>query len=143
MESPDANGLIRIHAPTGQDEQKVPDPTAPRQSMPGPLNPGPLNEEMIWSELSTIYDPEIPVNIVDLGLIYSARIVPLEQGGNRIEVEMTLTAPGCGMASVLKATAEHKLSQLPDTTEVRVDIVFDPPWHQGLMSEAAKLQLGL
>jgi probable FeS assembly SUF system protein SufT len=103
---------------------------------------GPLDESMIWNELKTIYDPEIPVNIVDLGLIYSVRIVTL-QAGNRIEVQMTLTAPGCAMGDVLKSTAESKLSRLPDVSEVRIDIVFDPPWHADLMSEAAKLQLGL
>jgi probable FeS assembly SUF system protein SufT len=103
---------------------------------------GPLTEQMVLDRLKSIFDPEIPVNIVDLGLVYSCVIAPLEQGGNRIDVRMTMTAPGCGMGNVLKADVENKLAQLPEVSEVHVEIVFDPPWHAGLMSEAAKLQLG-
>lgn len=103
---------------------------------------GELNEKMVQDVLKTIYDPEIPVNIFDLGLIYSCVIQPHEKGGNLIDIKMTLTAPGCGMANVLKADVERKLSGLPEVTEVRVDVVFEPQWHPGLMSEAAKLQLG-
>jgi len=80
---------------------------------------------------------------VDLGLVYSSLITALEQGGNRLDIRMTMTAPGCGMGNVLKADVERKLSRLPDVREVRVEVVFDPPWHAGLMSEAARLQLGL
>lgn len=104
---------------------------------------GELNEKMVWDELRTIYDPEIPVNIADLGLIYSCVIKPHEQGGNVIDVKMSMTAPGCGMAGVLKADVERKLSNLPGVKEVQVEIVFEPQWHPGLMSEAARLQLGL
>jgi len=104
---------------------------------------GELNEKMIWDQLKTVYDPEIPVNIADLGLVYSCVIGPNEKGGKLIDVKMTMTAPGCGMGNILKADVERKLSQLPDVTEVRVEIVLDPAWHPGLMSEAAKLQLGL
>ena len=104
---------------------------------------GELNENMIWDQLKTVYDPEIPVNIADLGLVYSCVIGSNEKGGKLIDVKMTMTAPGCGMGNILKADVERKLSQLPDVTEVRVEIVLDPAWHPGLMSEAAKLQLGL
>ena len=104
---------------------------------------GELNEKMIWDQLKTVYDPEIPVNIADLGLVYSCVIGPNEKGGKLIDVKMTMTAPGCGMGNILKADVERKLAQLPDVTEVRVEIVLDPAWHPGLMSEAAKLQLGL
>jgi metal-sulfur cluster biosynthetic enzyme len=93
--------------------------------------------------LKTVYDPEIPVNVVDLGLIYACRITPVENGGHKIEIEMSMTAPGCGMGDVLRADIESKLSQLPEVREVRAQIVFDPPWHPGRMSDAAKLQLGL
>jgi probable FeS assembly SUF system protein SufT len=103
---------------------------------------GEFSEEKVWEELRTVYDPEIPVNIVDLGLIYSCVITPLEQGGRRIDVQMSMTAPGCGMGNVLKADVEGKLGRLPDVKEVRVEVVFDPPWSPGRMSEAAKLQLG-
>jgi probable FeS assembly SUF system protein SufT len=98
--------------------------------------------DMVWKQLKMVYDPEIPVNVVDLGLIYSAKIMTREDGGRKIEVKMSMTAPGCGMGNVLKADVESKLSRLPDVKEVRVDVVFDPPWNPGLMSEAAKLQLG-
>ncbi|PYV70225.1 MAG: putative Fe-S cluster assembly protein SufT [Acidobacteria bacterium] len=103
---------------------------------------GPFSEQVVWDQLKTVYDPEIPVNIVDLGLVYSSDIAPLEQGGNRVHIKMSMTAPGCGMGNVLKADVESKLSRLPGVKEVQVEVVFDPPWHPGLMSDAAKLQLG-
>jgi probable FeS assembly SUF system protein SufT len=103
---------------------------------------GTFSDQMVWEQLKTVYDPEIPVNIVDLGLIYSCAIAPLEQGGNRAHIKMSMTAPGCGMGNVLKADVESKLSRLPGIKEVHVEVVFDPPWHPGLMSDAAKLQLG-
>jgi metal-sulfur cluster biosynthetic enzyme len=104
-----------------------------------------FREEMIWQQLKTVRDPEIPVNIVDLGLIYAAAVVPVEgsvDGGKRVEVRMSLTAPGCSMSDVIKAEVERKLAALPEVSEVKVDVVFDPPWNPGMMSEAAKLQLG-
>jgi probable FeS assembly SUF system protein SufT len=101
-----------------------------------------FSEQMVWDQMRTVFDPEIPVNIVDLGLIYSCDITPREQGGKKIDVKMSMTAPGCGMGNVLKADVEGKLSHLPEVKEVNVQVVFDPPWHPGLMSEAAKLQLG-
>ena len=101
-----------------------------------------LSQQSVREQLKTVFDPEIPVNIVDLGLIYACSISPLESG-NRIDVKMTITAPGCGMANVLKADVEGKLSRLPNVSEVHVEVVFDPPWHPGMMSEAAKLQLGM
>ena len=101
-----------------------------------------FQEELLWKQLKTVYDPEIPVNIVDLGLIYSADVAPLESGGKRIDVKMSMTAPGCGMANVMKGDVEKKLAQLPEVKEVHVHVVFDPPWNPGMMSEAARLQLG-
>jgi probable FeS assembly SUF system protein SufT len=103
---------------------------------------GPFSDQMVWDQLKTVYDPEIPVNIVDLGLVYSCVIVPMEQGGKSVHVKMSMTAPGCGMGNVLKADVESKLSRLPSVKEVHVEVVFDPPWHPGLMSDAARLQLG-
>ena len=105
---------------------------------------GSFREEMIWQQLKTVRDPEIPVNIVDLGLIYAAAAVPIEgsMDGKRVEVRMSLTAPGCTMSDAIKAEVERKLAALPEVNEVRVDVVFDPPWNPGMMSEAAKLQLG-
>jgi probable FeS assembly SUF system protein SufT len=106
------------------------------------VHEGNFSEQMIWDQLKTVYDPEIPVNIVDLGLVYSCVTATLEQGGNRIHIKMSMTAPGCGMGNVLKADVESRLSRLPSVKEVHVEVVFDPPWHPGLMSDAAKLQLG-
>lgn len=101
-----------------------------------------LREETIWAQLRTVRDPEIPVNIVDLGLIYGLNIVPLESG-KRIELRMTLTAPGCSMSDVIKREIEYKLARLPEVREARVEIVFDPPWSAARMSDAAKLAVGL
>jgi probable FeS assembly SUF system protein SufT len=106
------------------------------------VHEGNLSEQMVWDQLKTVYDPEIPVNIVDLGLVYSCVIAPLEQGENRIQIKMSMTAPGCGMGNVLTADVKSRLSRLPSVKEVRVEVVFDPQWHPGLMSDAAKLQLG-
>lgn len=114
--------------------------TATEQAPAAP--PGDLSQEVVRDELRTVYDPEIPVNIVDLGLIYSSVIQPHERGGHLIDIKMSMTAPGCGMGNVIKADVESKLSRLPNVTEVRVEVVFDPPWNPGLMSDAAKLQLG-
>jgi probable FeS assembly SUF system protein SufT len=104
--------------------------------------PPSFSERMVWDQLKTVYDPEIPVNIVDLGLIYGCEVADREQGGKKIDVAMSLTAPGCGMSEVLKTDVEQKLARLPEVKEVRVQVVFDPPWNPGRMSEAAKLQLG-
>ncbi len=104
--------------------------------------PPTFSERMVWDQLKTVYDPEIPVNIVDLGLIYGCAIVEAEGGGKKIDVQMSLTAPGCGMSDVLKADVEQKLRRLPEVKEVRVEVVFDPPWSPARMTEAAKLQLG-
>ena len=102
-----------------------------------------LKPEDVIDVLRQCYDPEIPVNIVDLGLVYRMDIVPLPQGGNRIDVEMTMTAPGCGMGEFLKADAEEKLHAVPGVREVRVEIVWEPAWDRDRMSEAARLQLGM
>lgn len=104
--------------------------------------PAEFSERMVEDQLRTVFDPEIPVNIVDLGLIYACDIAPLEGGQRKIDVKMTMTAPGCGMGNVLKADVEAKLSRLPGVKEVHVEIVLDPPWSPAHMSEAAKLQLG-
>lgn len=113
-------------------------------SDPVPVSPAnAFSEQAVWDQLKTVYDPEIPVNIADLGLIYSCDIASLEDGGKKIEVKMSLTAPGCGMSNVLKADVERKLAQLPNVKSVNVEVVFDPPWNPGRMSDAARLQLGL
>jgi len=101
-----------------------------------------FNDQMVWDVLKTVYDPEIPVNIVDLGLIYSCKVAAVDQDSRKIDIQMSMTAPGCGMGNVLKADVEGKLSRLPSVKEVHVEVVFDPPWDMSRMSEAARLQLG-
>jgi probable FeS assembly SUF system protein SufT len=100
-------------------------------------------EKEIWNQLKTCYDPEIPVNIVDLGLIYDCNIEPLAENSYRVGVKMTLTAPGCGMGPVLQQDVQNKLLSLDAVDDVAVELVWDPPWNQSMLSEAAKLQLGL
>jgi probable FeS assembly SUF system protein SufT len=104
---------------------------------------GKSTEELAWDQLRTCYDPEIPVNIVDLGLVYQCGATPLPEGGSKVEVRFTLTAPGCGMGDVLREDIKGKLLSLPDVKEADVQVLFDPPWNMSMMSEAAKLQLGL
>lgn len=104
--------------------------------------PTEFSEQLVWDELKTVYDPEIPVNIVDLGLVYSCKITESD-GIHDIQIAMTMTAPGCGMSQVLKSDVERKLSSLPTVNQVQVEIVFDPPWTMQRMSEATRLQLGL
>jgi probable FeS assembly SUF system protein SufT len=99
--------------------------------------------DQVWDRLRTVFDPEIPVNVVDLGLVYKNDVIPLPQGGFDVFIEMTLTAPGCGMGPVLQADALYKVKHVPGVKQVKVDIVFDPPWTRERMSEAARLELGL
>jgi probable FeS assembly SUF system protein SufT len=100
-------------------------------------------EKEIWNQLRSCYDPEIPVNVVDLGLIYDCHITPLTAESHRVEVKMTLTAPGCGMGPTLAQDVQNKLLCLEGVDDVAVELVWDPPWNQGMMTEQAKLQLGL
>lgn len=100
-------------------------------------------EAVIWEQLKTCYDPEIPVNIVDLGLIYRCEIQALGNGQRSVSVDMTLTAPGCGMGDVLVADAQEKIAVIPTVADVKVELVFDPPWNQSMMSDEARLQVGL
>lgn len=104
--------------------------------------PADFSEQLVWEQLKSVYDPEIPVNIVDLGLVYSCEITE-DNGARDIHIAMTMTAPGCGMSEVLKSDVERGLSSLPTVRQVDVDIVFDPPWTMQRMSEATRLQLGL
>ncbi|HKA35172.1 MAG TPA: putative Fe-S cluster assembly protein SufT [Thermoanaerobaculia bacterium] len=104
---------------------------------------GKSTEDLAWDQLKTCYDPEIPVNIVDLGLVYKCEVTDRPEGGKKVDVRFTLTAPGCGMGDVLKEDIKGKLMTLPDVKEADVTVLFDPPWNMSMMSEAAKLQLGL
>jgi probable FeS assembly SUF system protein SufT len=100
-------------------------------------------EELVWTQMRTVYDPEIPINIVELGLVYLCSIEKSEAGQRSIDVKMTVTAPGCGMGEILVEDVREKLRMLPTVSVVSVELVFDPPWSQDMMSEAARLEAGL
>lgn len=100
-------------------------------------------EKLAWQQMRTCFDPEIPVNIVELGLVYSCQISHLDDGTRRIAVTMTLTAPGCGMGDILVQDVTDKLEMIPTVVEADVELVFDPPWNQSMMSEAARLETGM
>lgn len=98
---------------------------------------------LVWSQMRTCYDPEIPVNIVDLGLVYECEVTANEAGSRDVRISMTLTAPGCGMGDVLVADVREKVEAIPTVRKADVTLTFDPPWSQSMMSDAAKLQTGM
>ena len=100
-------------------------------------------EKAVWEQLRTCYDPEIPIDIVELGLVYECHVDPLPDRKRKAVIRMTLTAPGCGMGDILVGDAKSKVLQIPGIAEADVQLVFDPPWTQDMMSEAARLQAGL
>lgn len=100
-------------------------------------------EALIWDQLRTCFDPEIPVNIVDLGLIYECNLLRNEDGSRCAEIKMTLTAPGCGMGDTLVSDVRSKVEMIPTVAQADVELVFDPPWNQYMMSEAARLETGM
>ena len=104
---------------------------------------GPVEEKMVWDTLKTCFDPEIPVNIVDLGLVYDLVIEPASGGNSHVRVKMTLTAPGCGMGTIIASDARQKLLYLPGVEEAEVEIVWDPPWHQSMITADGRKVLGL
>jgi probable FeS assembly SUF system protein SufT len=104
---------------------------------------GPVEEAAVWETLRSCYDPEIPVNIVDLGLVYDMKIVPLPSGRSGVAVKMTLTAPGCGMGSVIAGDAQQRLLSLPGVEEANVEIVWEPQWHHSMISEQGRKILGI
>jgi probable FeS assembly SUF system protein SufT len=105
---------------------------------------GPFEPEKVWAQLRECFDPEIPVNIVDLGLIYSVDFADDESGnGRRVSVKMTLTAPGCGMGPTLARDAEQRILTVPGVASATVELVWDPPWSPALISPAGKEQLGM
>ena len=125
----DALGLEKAEAP------------APKQTGAA-ATPEQLDKQ-VWDAMKTCYDPEIPVNIVDLGLIYDCKLSPIGEGSNKADIKMTLTAPGCGMGPTLAQDVQNKLLSIEGIDEAEVELVWEPQWNQGMMSEAARLQLGL
>lgn len=136
-------GLFRIK---GKDADALSEPL-PESSLPSPtpssIHSGPPNEEAIWDQLKKVFDPEIPVNIVDLGLIYSMDILEVEPNTFTVHVAMTLTAPGCGMGPAIAEDAKSRITSLPGVSDANVEIVWDPPWSQDMISEPGKMELGL
>ncbi len=104
---------------------------------------GPVEEKTVWDTLKTCYDPEIPVNIVDLGLVYDMKVTPLESGRSAVNVKMTLTAPGCGMGGIIAGDAQQKLLGLPGVQEANVEIVWEPQWHHSMITAEGRKILGL
>lgn len=102
-----------------------------------------VEEKAVWDQLRTCYDPEIPVNIVDLGLVYDCSVEQPEGEGARVVVKMTLTAPGCGMGPVIASEAQQKILSLSGVSDASVELVWDPPWNQAMISEVGKMKLGL
>jgi probable FeS assembly SUF system protein SufT len=136
VQVPAYNGLFRI---AGQDAEAL--GQTPQQAI-APLAAGDL-EGMVWDALKTCYDPEIPVNVVDLGLIYGMEIHPETDGANRIEVKMTLTAQGCGMGASIALDAREKLLMLPGVADANVELVWEPPWNPQMISPEGRERLGL
>ena len=124
----------------GKDADAIGEPVAAADPA---AQSGKSTEELVWDQLRTCYDPEIPVNIVDLGLVYGCALTPLADGRQKVDVKFTLTAPGCGMGDVLREDIQAKILTVPNVGEAEVQVVFDPPWSLQMMSDAAKLQLGM
>ena len=137
VQVPAYGGLFRIE---GKDADAIGKTPAEIAEAPTPAT-GDL-EQQVWEVLRSCYDPEIPVNIVDLGLVYDMRISP-EAEQKRIDVKMTLTAPGCGMGTSIAADARRKLLALPDVVEANVDLVWDPPWTPQMISPEGRERLGM
>jgi probable FeS assembly SUF system protein SufT len=131
--------MVRVSGKEVEAIGKTPQDSA--DVKPEDLTPEKL-EEMVWDALKTCFDPEIPVNIVDLGLVYLCELQD-EEGGKNVNIKMTLTAPGCGMGPVLASDVKSKVEALPGVKNANVEVVFDPVWDRSMMSDAAKLQLGM
>jgi len=136
-------GMFRINGADADalGEEK---PSTATVDAPAPAGDGKAPAEpMLWDALKTVFDPEIPVNIVDLGLVYSLDIKDLGENRFGVDMKMTLTAPGCGMGPAIAEDARARLAAVPGVAEAKVEILWDPPWSQDRMSEAGKMQLGL
>jgi len=143
-------GTFTVHAPGGlfriagndADALGMDPPETPAESKPQG-EPVPVKEDQVWDVLKSCYDPEIPVNIVDLGLIYSMKLEKRPDDFSKVEVQMTLTAPGCGMGGVIAQDAQEKILAIEGVGEATVEIVWDPPWHQSMITETGRKALGI
>ncbi|MGA2693034.1 MAG: putative Fe-S cluster assembly protein SufT [Opitutaceae bacterium] len=133
-------GLFRID---GKDGDALGEAAADHKIETATLADGAPNPEAVWDQLRKVYDPEIPVNIVDLGLVYSMDVEKGADNGFRVNVAMTLTAPGCGMGPAIAEDAKSKILLVPGVADADVRITWDPPWNQSMISEEGKMKLGL
>jgi probable FeS assembly SUF system protein SufT len=133
-------GLYRLD---GKDADAIGEQAADQTVRAATLSDGSPDPDAVWAQLRQVFDPEIPVNIVDLGLVYSMDIAKQEDGGHRVDVAMTLTAPGCGMGPVIAEDAKNKVLLVPGVSAADVRITWDPPWNQSMISEEGKMKLGL
>ncbi len=130
-------GLARIDSKDAEALGLDPNDASPRVAIEGPA------EDAVWTQLKTVFDPEIPVNVVDLGLIYDCRIENSAEGSASVHVKMTLTAPGCGMGPAIASDARQKILALDGIADAEVELVWDPPWNQSMISEEGRMKLGL
>ncbi len=126
----DALGLEKIAASNGAAKSEA-------------SGTGEVDEKMVWDQLRQCFDPEIPVNIVDLGLVYDCQLTRRPEGGTKVDVKMTLTAPGCGMGPAIAHDAQSKILTIDGVDEADVQLVWDPPWNQSMISEAGRMKLGM
>jgi probable FeS assembly SUF system protein SufT len=131
--------LFRV---AGADGDAIGKPSSSAPDVPDDATEAEI-ESAVWQQLRTCYDPEIPINIVELGLVYECKVEPMESGKRLAKVKMTLTAPGCGMGEILTQDVREKIEQIPTVERAEVELVFDPPWNQSMMSEEARLEAGL
>lgn len=135
-----STGLFRLD---GKDADAIGETVAVQTVSAATLADGAPNPEAIWDQLRKVFDPEIPVNIVDLGLVYSMDVGKLDEGGFKVDVAMTLTAPGCGMGPAIAEDAKGKILLVPGVSTADVRITWEPPWNQSMISEEGKMKLGL
>jgi len=135
-----STGLFRLD---GKDADAIGETVAEHTVTAATLADGAPDPAAIWDQMRKVFDPEIPVNIVDLGLVYDMQLAPVPSGGSRVDVKMTLTAPGCGMGPAIAGDAQVKLLNLEGVEDATVEVVWDPPWHHSMITPAGKQVLGL
>ena len=135
-----STGLFRLD---GKDADAIGETVAVQTVSAATLADGAPDPEAIWDQLRKVFDPEIPVNIVDLGLVYSMDVGKADEGGFKVDVAMTLTAPGCGMGPAIAEDAKGKILLVPGVNTADVRITWEPPWNQSMISEEGKMKLGL
>jgi len=140
LQLPTIGGLVRV---TDKDADAIGKKSTGLSATTATAESGTVSEEMVWEELKQVYDPEIPISVVELGLIYDLQIAPLSSGGSRVQVKMTLTAQGCGMGPSIAMDAQRRIEILPGVEEADVQVVWDPPWTPELISPEGKKKLGI